>query len=127
MLPQLADDTNAAKAVGGDRCYLSSPALCSQIVPSNKAINLIDQHINFTATFMLQLGERFIVLEKTSTRAAWLEMRLHRSEIRGLKSSPGSSLCALLSVSHADFSLFVSPPPTVQICRSDEFGALPCP
>lgn len=65
MLPQLADDANAAKAVGGDRCYLSSPAPSSQIVPSNKAINLIDQHISFTATFMLQLGERFTVLKKT--------------------------------------------------------------
>lgn len=55
MLPKLADDAEAAKAVGGDRCYLSSPAACSQIVPSNKAINLIDQHISFIATFMLQL------------------------------------------------------------------------
>lgn len=57
MLPKLADDADAAKAVGGDRCYLSSPAACSQIVPSNKAINLIDQHISFIATFMLQLQE----------------------------------------------------------------------
>lgn len=55
MLPKLADDADAAKAVGGDRCYLSSLAPSSQIVPSNKAINLIDQHINFIATFMLQL------------------------------------------------------------------------
>lgn len=55
MLPKLADDANAAKAVGGDRCYLSSPAPSSQIVPSNKAINLIDQQINFIATFILQL------------------------------------------------------------------------
>lgn len=55
MLPKLADDTDAAKAVGGDRCYLSSPAPSRQIVPGNKAINLIDQHINFIATFMLQL------------------------------------------------------------------------
>lgn len=61
MLPKLADDANAAKAVGGDRCYLSSPAPSSQIVPTNKAINLIDQHISFTATFMLQLRERFTV------------------------------------------------------------------
>lgn len=61
MLPQLADDTNAAKAVGEDRCYLSSLAPSSQIVPCNKAINLIDKHINFTATFMLQLGEQFMV------------------------------------------------------------------
>lgn len=53
MLPKLADDADAAKAVGGDRCYLSSPAPSSQIVPSNKAINLIDQHINFIATFVL--------------------------------------------------------------------------
>lgn len=57
MLPKLADDADVAKAVGGDRCYLSSPAACSQIVPSNKAINLIDQHISFIATFMLQLQE----------------------------------------------------------------------
>lgn len=57
MLPKLADDADAAKAVGGDRCYLSSPAACSQIVPSNKAINLIDQHISFIATFMLQLED----------------------------------------------------------------------
>lgn len=64
MLPKLADDANAAKAVGGDRCYLSSPAPSSQIVPSNKAINLIDQHINFTATFMLQLGETIYCLKK---------------------------------------------------------------
>lgn len=60
-LPKLADDANAAKAVGGDRCYLSSPAPCSQIVPANKPINLIDQHISFTATFTLQLGKRFII------------------------------------------------------------------
>lgn len=57
MLPKLADDADAAKAVGGDRCYLSSPAACSQIVPSNKAINLIDQHISFIARFMLQLQD----------------------------------------------------------------------
>lgn len=57
MLPKLADDADAAKAVGGDRCYLSSAAPPSQIVPSNKAINLIDQHINFIATFLLQLGD----------------------------------------------------------------------
>lgn len=56
-LPKLADDADAAKAVGGDRCYLSSPAASSQTVPSNKAINLIDQHINFIATFMLQLED----------------------------------------------------------------------
>lgn len=49
MLPKLADDAAAAKAVGGDRCYLSSPAASSQIVPSNKAINLIDKHISFIA------------------------------------------------------------------------------
>lgn len=65
MLPKLADDANSAKAVGGDRCYLSSPAPSSQIVASNKAINLIDQHINFTATFMLQLGGQFSVLKTT--------------------------------------------------------------
>lgn len=57
MLPKLADDADAAKAVGGDRCYLSSPAACSQIVPGNRAINLIDQHISFIATFMLQLQD----------------------------------------------------------------------
>lgn len=66
MLPKLADDANAAKAVGGDRCYLSSPAPYSQIVPANKPINLIDQHISFTATFMLQLGKRFIINIKLS-------------------------------------------------------------
>lgn len=60
MLPKLADDADAAKAVGGDRCYLSSPAASSQIVPSNKAINLIDQHISFIATFMLQLEDRVL-------------------------------------------------------------------
>lgn len=58
MLPKLADDADAAKAVGGDRCYLSLPAAFSQIVASNKAINLIDQHIRFIATFILQLEER---------------------------------------------------------------------
>lgn len=63
MLPKLADDANAAKAVGGDRCYLSSLAPYSQIVASNKAINLTDQQISFIATFMLQLGRRFIVLK----------------------------------------------------------------
>lgn len=60
MLPKLADDTDAAKAVGGDRCYLSSPAASSQIGPTNKAINLIDQHISFIATFMLQLEDRVL-------------------------------------------------------------------
>lgn len=60
MLPKLADDADAARAVGGDRCYLSSPAASSQIVPSNKAINLIDQHISFIATFMLQLEDRVL-------------------------------------------------------------------
>lgn len=60
MLPTLADDAAAAKAVGGDRCYLSSPAASSQIVPSNKAINLIDQHISFIATFMQQLEDRVL-------------------------------------------------------------------
>lgn len=64
MLPKLADDANAAKAVGGDRCYLSSPAPSSQIVPSNKAINLIDQHISFIATFILQLGRTIYCLKK---------------------------------------------------------------
>lgn len=34
MLPKLADDTAAAKAVGGDRCYLSSRAPRRQIAPS---------------------------------------------------------------------------------------------
>lgn len=57
MLPKLADDAAAAKAVGGDRCYLSSPAASSQIAPRNKAINLIDQHISFIATLMLQLED----------------------------------------------------------------------
>lgn len=61
MLPKLADDADAAKTVGGDRCYLSSPAPSSQIVPCNKAINLMDQHINFIATFTLQLGRGFTV------------------------------------------------------------------
>lgn len=60
MLPKLADDAAAAKAVGGDRCYLSAPAASSQIVPSNKAINLIDQHISFIATFTLQLQDRVL-------------------------------------------------------------------
>lgn len=60
MLPKLADDAAAAKAVGGDRCYLSAPAASSQIGPSNKAINLIDQHISFIATFTLQLQERVL-------------------------------------------------------------------
>lgn len=65
MLPKLADDTAAAKAVGGDRCYLSSRAPRHQIAPPpplvapsftrNKAVNLIDQHISFIATFMQQL------------------------------------------------------------------------
>lgn len=78
MLPKLADDANAAKAVGGDRCYLSSPNPSSQIVPSNKAINLIDQRINFTATLMLQLGERFTVLQKkNSISAVWLALNPH--------------------------------------------------
>lgn len=77
MLPKLADDANAAKAVGGDRCYLSSPAPCSQIVASNKAINLTDQHISFIATFMLQLGRRFIVLKmKNSVHASLMHFRL---------------------------------------------------
>ena len=68
MLPKLADDANAAKAVGGDRCYLSSPAPSSQIVPSNKAINLIDQHIGFIATFMLQLEGTIYCLSKKNKK-----------------------------------------------------------
>lgn len=72
MLPKLADDTDAAKAVGGDRCYLSSPAPSRQIVPGNKAINLIDQHINFIATFMLQLERDLLFRLKKKKRAACL-------------------------------------------------------
>lgn len=100
MLPKLADDANAAKAVGGDRCYLSSPAPSSQIVPSNKAINLIDQHISFIATFILQLGGTIYCLKKkkkTQIRAAWLALMHHRIMVlAGWRLSPASSLCGLL-------------------------------
>lgn len=68
MLPKLADDANAAKAVGGDRCYLSSPDASSQIVPSNKAIHLIDECINFTATLMLQLRKYLLCFKKERKR-----------------------------------------------------------
>jgi len=70
MLPKLADDANAAKAVGGDRCYLSSPAPSSQIGPTNKAINLIDQHISLTTTLMLQFGALFMIKTKPSLVSA---------------------------------------------------------
>lgn len=73
MLPKLADDADAAKAVGGDRCYLSSPAASSQIVPSNKAINLIDKHISCIATFMLQLEDVYwgLPVKKMERKPVW--------------------------------------------------------
>ncbi len=63
MLPKLADDTNAAKAVGGDRCYLSSPAPSSQIVPNNKAINLIDWQISFYGNMHAAFRGRDLLFE----------------------------------------------------------------
>lgn len=53
MLPKLTDDASAAKAVGGDRCYLYSLAPSCHIVPTNKAIisismSLSQQHSYYT-------------------------------------------------------------------------------
>lgn len=86
MLPKLADDADAAKAVGGDRCYLSSPAPSSQIVPSNKAINLIDQHINFIATFMLQLrGDLLFKKKKNLNEGSLVSTDASQDDVLGLK------------------------------------------
>lgn len=93
MLPKLADDAVVAKAVGGDRCYLSSPTPSSQIVPSNKAINLKDQHqihSNHASRGMIDC------LRKTSIRAAWVALMTHKTKILSLKPDPVSSLCGLL-------------------------------
>ena len=115
MLPQLADDASAAKAVGGDRCYLSSPAPSSQIVPCNKAINSIDQHINFTATFMLQLGEGFTVYSVNTVRAAWLKLTPHRTKVLPWFFSVWFAL-PVVSM-YACRSFFCIPPPQPLITR----------
>lgn len=92
MLPKLADDAVVAKAVGGDRCYLSSPTPSSQIVPSNKAINLIDRHqihSNHAA-----IRGMIDCLRKIS--AAWVALMAHNTNILSLKPDPLSCLCGLL-------------------------------
>lgn len=133
MLPQLADDANAAKAVGGDRCYLSSPAPSSQIVPSNKAINLIDQRINFNRNIHAAIRRTIYCFQKKkkkkrgSIKAPKLGM-LGFTPRASLKPRPGSSLCGFpaRAVSHAWLWLFFLWP-SHSSYRSDELGALHCP
>lgn len=100
MLPKLADDADAAKTVGGDRCYLSSPAPSSQIVPCNKAINLIDQHINFIATFTLQLGGIYCLKTKTPNEGGLGRTDASQGDVLRWKPSPCSSLCGLTFSAH---------------------------
>lgn len=118
MLPKLADDANAAKAVGGDRCYLSSPAPSSQIVPSNKAINLIDQHISFIATFMLQLEGTIYCLSKKKhlSEGKMVSTDAAQDYVFGFETWPWIS-----SVYFALHALSVHLP---QFWRGDEFGSL---